>query len=203
MKKTKPSKPASGTEKETEMIANVRLSSESALKALKIFHRSLVVARLPDSIGSYRTMCDTLLGQKIWMLDKNDVEAKKNFEELNHIAAAIAGILEPYNTALKKLTLMDIEVDVNQGKVTSENLDEATDAGQQDVKPILTETKVKTSNDLVLGFLAKQKKYVSITKLRSETGLRKKELESTLHELMDRGMVVNKKVNGRELFEKV
>ena len=94
------------------MIQNVRQSTSSALEALEQLRRSLVQARFSESSDAYRTMCDTLLGQRIWTMDKEDEVVERNFGQLRKEAAEIKGILEPYVRSFEKLERLPVDPSV-------------------------------------------------------------------------------------------
>lgn len=189
-------------ENSREMILNVRKSSDSALKALTLFYRSLVAAKLPESSRSYRSMCDTLLGQKIWMLDKEDVQTKANFDELSQVAEKIISILEPYNDAFKKLISDDVKVNPN-GDVSLECSDNPaydTAVGDTNENAPLLDSPKKSNEEMVLRIIGQQKRMISMTKLRAETKLRKKELDEIIENLLSGNCIASKRVNGRDLY---
>lgn len=189
-------------EKNREMILNVRKSSDSALKALTLFYRSLVAAKLPESSRSYRSMCDTLLGQKIWMLDKEDAKTKANFNELSQVAEKIISILGPYNDAFKKLVSDGAKIDYN-GKVSLESSDEPvydTDARDTNDNAPLLDSPKKSNEEMVLSVIGQQKRMISMTKIRAETKLRKKDLDEIVGHLLRGNCISSKRVNGRELY---
>ncbi len=191
-----------------EMVENVKQSTASALQALQFFHRSLVQARLPQSIQSYRTMCDTLVGQRIWMLDKNEPEVLKNFEALSQIAQSINDILGPYVNHLDKLVELGadnkdtkIELVSDNGELEeipleAEGSEVTASAAENVTQPASSSTASK-----ILALLRKNKKKISFTKIRSDLKLKRNEAKTALDKLVGTGDVVRKQVGGREMYE--
>lgn len=205
---------------EEAMIKNIAQSTDSALQALQFFHQSLVSAKLPQSINSYRVMCDTLVGQRIWMLDKNEPEIFKKFEELSHIAQSINDILGPYVKHLDKLSGVGetnentevewIEDESNSTQKTSmlnsesqvnERLSTSTAEQNNTVSNDNSKPSQYSDQDKVLAVLRKNKKRTSFTKIRSESGLKRATLQELLAKLTSQGLIVGKNVGGREMYE--
>lgn len=210
------------------MIDNVNQSTRSAIKALSYFHRSLVQAKLPQSIQSYRTMCDTLVGQRIWMLDKATPEVEANFDELAQVAESITQILQPYVENLQKLvpaantksavgdellsekaesyeknnTISDKKVSSDLGsEVITDEIQESALSNSIEGSAAKFKTDKGTSDaQQVVSLLKKYRKRTSITKIRAETGIKRKHLETVMQELLADGIIINHKVSGREMY---
>ena len=193
-----------------EMVENVKQSTASALQALQFFHRSLVQARLPHSIQSYRTMCDTLVGQRIWMLDKNEPEVLRNFEELSQIAQSINDILGPYVNHLDKLVELGADNKDTKVELVSDNgeIEEVPLETEQTDVPVSSASSVSqtvgdSTSSKILALLRKNKKKISFTKIRSDLKLKRNDAKTALDKLVRTGDVVCKQVGGREMYELV
>jgi len=191
-----------------EMVDNVKQSTSSALQALQFFHRSLVQAQLPQSIQSYRVMCDTLVGQRIWMLDKNEPDVHRNFEELARVAQSINDILGPYVNHLDKLIELGADNKDTKVELISEDGDaeeisssEVSTESTDTTQAILTKSSNGSNAGKILEFLKKNKKKVSFTKIRSDLKLKRNDAKLTLDKLVSTGDVIRKQVGGREMYE--
>lgn len=193
----------------SEMIDNVKQSTSSALQALQFFHRSLVQARLPQSIQSYRTMCDTLVGQRIWMLDKESPEVLKNFEELSQIAQSINEILSPYVSHLDKLVELGASNQNTQVELTSEEDIEKFYSQLEESQPISeqqagsNEKSFDTTAEKILAILEKNRKKASFTKIRSELRLKRSEVKLVLDRMVSNGEILCKSIGGRDMYEQL
>lgn len=189
-----------------EMVENVKQSTSSALQALQFFHRSLVQAQLPQSIQSYRVMCDTLVGQRIWMLDKNEPEVLKNFEELARVAQSINDILGPYVNHLDKLVELGADNKDTKVELLSDdgNVEELTSTESESVLhevPVAQSTQLDSNAGKIIDLLRKNKKKVSFTKIRSDLKLKRNDAKATLDKLVSAGEIIRKQVGGREMYE--
>ena len=189
-----------------EMVENVKQSTSSALQALQFFHRSLVQAQLPQSIQSYRVMCDTLVGQRIWMLDKNEPEVLKNFEELARVAQSINDILGPYVNHLDKLVELGADNKDTKVELLSDDgsVEELTSNESESILhevPVAQSTQLDSNAGKIIDLLRKNKKKVSFTKIRSDLKLKRNDAKATLDKLVSAGEIIRKQVGGREMYE--
>ena len=72
-----------------ELIGNVLHSTKNALLALKQLEQSLIAGRFKEGLVPYEIMCKTLVGQRIWTLDKNHSQIDENFLKISQTAQSI------------------------------------------------------------------------------------------------------------------
>lgn len=163
----------------TEMLSNVRHSTESAITALQHLKQSLVKGRFQEGLMPYRAMCSTLAGQRVWSLDKNDNQINQNFDELARLSNVIINLLEPYVSCLQKLANVTEVQPVTDTPLTEDE--------EQQLK--------------ILEILKEEKHTTSFTRLRSSLNMERKKLESHLSVLEEKGCIAIKNVRGRKLIE--
>ena len=176
-------------QREEELLANIKHSTDNALKALVSLEQNLIRGRFKEGIDSYDLMCKTLVGQKLWSVDKNITEIDNNFKQLADTAKRIIQILQPYINSLNKLLLIEKEV---QTKNTERSEQEIEYKG-------LTDDQAKLVN-LINNF---HRQEISYTKLRAMLGWEKKRLDSVLQSFNDRvGEITVIKVGSRRFIRK-
>ncbi len=203
----------------TNIVDNIEQSTIAALQTLKHFHQALVQSRLSENFLSYRVMCDSFLEQRRRMLNNDCSQAMKVYEELAATAELINDILSPYLDLLDKLTSLgeinheaDLEAveRTNDEETCDDNLISAREAlsnieGQIEnlqVRYSLPEEQTSDSEkSQVLDILKKYKRRTSFTKLRTESGLKRQQLQQVLEQLKSQGAVYCKKIGGREMYE--
>ncbi len=172
-----------------DMIKNVRHSTENALTALKQLENALVKGRFEEGVKPYHLMCNTLLGQRVWSLDKEDEIIHKNFDELSRVAARIINIFQPYVQSLEKLAQFSKD---HRERVHPEISD-------NNIIPV-KEKCLDTNEELVLKILKREKRQISFTKLRADAKLEKKKLEHLLLKLQSESKILISENRGRKLI---
>lgn len=183
-----------------EMIANVQESTATALIALNHFYQSLVDARMRSSSKSYRQMCDTLVGQRLWMLDKSNSDVEKNFRELSKVGQSILDVLCPYVTSFEKLSALDRIEKVSNPKDLREPLASSDLANERNSEANCQKAKLRERQQLVIDVLGSNGGRASVTKLRTKTKLRRKELDDLISRLVVDGRINCKAVGGRRML---
>ncbi len=194
-------RPEKETMNEAEMIANVRHSTDSALQALKIFHQSLIRAHMLESSRVYRTMCDTLVGQRIWMLDKNNAEVESNFNELSSLAREINNVLSPYVTSFEKLATLGNGNEGGEPNLSEVAQYEAENGESSDAN---FETESSTASGIemeVLDLVRRNKGKISATSLKSKSKLKKRDFEELISAMQAKSLLMENTVSGRRFIE--
>ena len=173
---------------ENELLLNVKRSTQNALEALKEFEKSLIRGRLAEGLPAYETMCNTLVGQRIWSLDKKDPDLNTRFNELAVTAQNIIKILQPYVSNFEKLAQF-----IGDEQTIGQTLESLSAPESEDNH---NELKIKK-------ILKNRKKNCSLTKLRSEIRLRKDELQKVLDKLVASGEIAVIESGGRKFIQKM
>jgi hypothetical protein len=159
--------PTKNDNAEIALIENVLLSTENALKALTSFEQSLVKSRFKEGVGSYANMCKALIGQRIWSMDKNNMEIDNNFQKISQTAQNIINIIKPYIQNFEKLAVLEERGTSNEGELFGI---ETTSAGRVDDDD-------KRLLEIVRKHHANQ---ISYTSLRALLGWERKRLDGVL-----------------------
>ena len=174
------------------MIVNVRASTTAAVDALEQFRLSLVRARFAESAEVYRSMCDTLLGQRIWTLDKDDDQVERNFQRLREEAAEIRALLEPYLKSFEKLEQVPVDTELEDIEVSppaSRSVDEREPRGRPGAESLVIEALSKGRRNTL-----------SMTRLRTSLGMPRKELEALLSDLSARQRIAIETSGSRKMI---
>jgi len=168
-----------------ESITNVRKSVRTAIEVFTHLEQSLLQGRFRESVRSYETMCDTLVGQRLWSLTVNDPEIDASFRELGELAARLFEMLSPYATISKKLMVLpNVDLGRNAGR-TKESSAVTGDAA------------------IVLNALKEFAKPMTITRLRSQSGLDRVRLNKALEELKTKHLMTASVAGGRTAYHLV
>jgi predicted transcriptional regulator len=158
-----------------DMIRNVEDATANALLALRHLEQSLVQARFQEGQDAYVTMCKTLLGQRIWSLDKNNEKIESNFSAIGDVSNHIVEILKPYVTHFEKLSQLIAET----RRQEKQNVD---------LSPEQTK---------VIDALASETKPLSITRLRAKVRMGRQKLDKLIDELSQVNLISQQTQNGR------
>ena len=160
------------TEDNEVLLKNVLESTKSALLALSQLEQNLIRGRFKEGVKSYEIMCKTLIGQRKWAFDKQDLKVNKNFKNIISTAHNIIDILQPYVKNLEKLTHIEGEIFFRNGQDGIETI------------PIDSDEKLLSDEEMVyLTVKASPQNRISYTKLRSELGWSRKKLDHVLNSL--------------------
>lgn len=153
-----------------ELLKNVIHSTNNALMALSQLEQNLIKGRFKEGIKPYETMINTLVGQRIWSSDKDNIIVHNNFKKIALTTQNIINILQPYIDNLQKLQSIDGEIRLNNGaeKFKIPSVD----------KDLLHEN--KDVNTVIQVIKRNPKHRVSYTKLRTELGWDNKKLDDIL-----------------------
>jgi Holliday junction resolvasome RuvABC ATP-dependent DNA helicase subunit len=166
-----------------DLLENIVLSTENALKALLSFEHSLVKGHFKESIGPYSVMCKTLVGQRIWSKDKNNQEIDANFRKISEVANNIVNILKPYLESIEKLKIGEFEgaCRVNQIKITEE----------------INGGSVLSDEQKILNIIQNQRgKQISYTNLKAALGWNRKQLDEALKALHENSKFLTLNISG-------
>ena len=92
---------------EKEMLENVASTLATAKEVLTHLESSLKRAGFDEGATAYKSMCDVLLGQRLWSLSRADEKLRNQFKEVSEKAATIHKILAPYTETMLKLTAVN------------------------------------------------------------------------------------------------
>lgn len=91
---------------ERELLANVGRTLDTAIQVLTHLEQTLVRAGFARGAGAYRSMCDVLLGQRLWSLSRADDRLRHSFKDVAAHAAAVHRILHPYTETMQRLSAL-------------------------------------------------------------------------------------------------
>ena len=172
-----------GYSTDKDLLTNIVLSTENALKALVSFEHSLVKGHFKESIGPYSIMCKTLAGQRIWSKDKGNQEIDTNFRKISEVANNIVNILKPYIENIEKLRIGELEDirPVNQIEITEE-----VDGGN-----------VLSDEQKLMNIMQNQRgKQISYTNLKAALGWNRKQLDEVLKALQENSKFLTINISG-------
>lgn len=164
-----------------DLVRNVQDATANALLALRHLEQSLVQARFKDGQEAYVTMCKTLLGQRIWSLDKDNERIEANFSAIGEVTNHIVEILKPYVTHFDKLNHLIAET-------------RRPEKQKADLSPEQTK---------IIDALAKEKEPLSITRLRTKVRMGRQKLDKVITELCAARLLDEKRQSGRRWVQLV
>ena len=164
-----------------ELIANVRKSVRTAVDVLTHLERSLERGGFAEGAATYNSMCNTLLGQRLWSRGFENPEIDAAFGELSRLAARIHATLAPYTQMMVRLGALSAD-DVDLGLTRAP--EEAVDPDERRLLEVLHEAG----------------KPISFTRLRTRTGLPRASLEKLLTHLVDAGVASEVRVSSRRMI---
>ena len=166
-----------------DLTVNVRKSVRTAIEVFTHLERSLLQGRFRESVASYEQMCDTIVAQRLWSLRINDPEIDASFQELAQLAASLYEMLAPYAAISKKLMVLpNVDLDRNAGR--------AQESGA-----------ISGDAAIVLNALRESGKPMTITRLRSQSGLDRVRLNTAIEELKAKQLTAVSLSGGRSLYQ--
>lgn len=167
-----------------QLVVNVRESVRTAIEILTHLERSLLQGRFAEGVGSYRAMCDTLVGQRLWSLEVDDNEIDQLFQQLAEIAVRIHSVLAPYKSMMLKISAVaELKTDTVKIVVPASEVDE----------------NLEDEAITVIEALREYGKAMSVTRLQSKSGLIRKRLLGVLNELEAAGRITIARSGGRRV----
>lgn len=159
---------------ENDLLANVRHSTETAVAVVRHIERSLEQGGFRAGLPAYEQLVETLAGQRLWSLDKEDEQIERNFRELADAAGRARSMLAPYARIMERL----LALGARPGDTPAAT---PTDA---DGDPSLT-----PDQQTVVAALSGATEAVTVTALRARTGLPSSRLRTALEQLETAGTV--------------
>jgi hypothetical protein len=162
-----------------DLAKNVEDASANALLALRHLEQSLVQARFEEGRDAYISMCKTLLGQRVWSLDKNNENIEANFLAIGQVSSHIIEILSPYITNFEKLSRL---------------IDETTQKQPSTIELNPEQTRV-------IDALKQEQQPISITRLRTLVRMGRQKLDKLIVELLEASLVTETRQSGRRWLQ--
>jgi hypothetical protein len=159
---------------EAELVANVRRSTETAVNVVQHLEQSLARGGFAAGLAAYGQMTETLAGQRFWSLDKSDGEIERNFRDLTAAAARVHAMLAPYVRMMERLGAL---AGVTQGP-----------ASDHPGSPPVKSDGLTPDQRTVVGELRAAPEPLTISGLRTRTGLGTRHLRELLQELEAKGL---------------
>lgn len=147
-----------------DLAANVARNLRTANEVLRHLEQSLVRAGFVAGADSYVAMSNTLLGQRLWSVELENPDIEQGFAELAATASKVHKTLLPYVKIMRKLSAV---AEPKRSPETPLNPEEAE----------------------VLAAIQRHRNGTSITRLQSETGVKRKPLVQILARLQEENLI--------------
>ncbi len=155
------------------VVDNVRKTLATALQVLDHFEQSLLKAGFVEGSQAYRSLAETLLGQRLWATSRS-VQLDEEFTRIAKSARSIYELLLPYSETMLKLAAIA-------------SLQPAKAEPQAPPPPA-----PGAAADRVLQLLSQAQRPMSLTALCAATGLAKSEVLSRIAKLEQDGRVARR-----------
>lgn len=155
-----------------DLAANVAQNLRTANEVLRHLEQSLVRAGFVAGADSYAAMTNTLLGQRLWSAELENPDIEQGFAELAATAGKVHMTLLPYVKIMRKLSA------VAEAKLSPE-------------------TPLNPEEAKVLAAIQHHRNGASITRLQSETGVKRQALVQILARLQDENLIERYRAGAR------
>ena len=172
-----------------DSIENIEKSMASCAMALSHLEHSLKQAGFDQSIDTYKTMTDTILGQKLYLQDNSNDEIELHFSNIVESATEIHKIFKSYADILNKFCITKVQPELySVSKATTNKKNQALF------------TPPTTPDQKALAQLKKEKRPISASRLRSKLGLGRQDFNLLMKKLSDKGLINTEKSGGRQVY---